>query len=99
MKARRACASCFLPPPGGPAPATPSLRREGAHPYGEVKYTDHGKDFDQIRTQQILLRKCRFKNLPDPKTEDFFGNDRLVETQRFWVRGLAHQLTDVPPFE
>jgi predicted nucleotidyltransferase component of viral defense system len=59
---------------------------------------DYGKDFDQNRTRDIFSAKCRFKGIPYPKTEDFFKTEQLAEAERFWERGLAHQLTGLPGF-
>ncbi len=58
-----------------------------------------GKDFDRSRTGDIFAQKCRFKDIPDPKTEDFFKTEQLAEAERFWERGLAHQLTDLLGFQ
>jgi len=59
---------------------------------------DFGNDFDHPKTKAILSQKCRFKEIPDPRAGDFFEKDRLAEAERFWERGLAHQLNDLPSF-
>ena len=59
---------------------------------------DYGKDFDRSLTRDIFTQKCRFKEIPDPKTEDFFKAEQLAEAERFWERGLAHQLPNLPTF-
>lgn len=59
---------------------------------------DFGNDFDHPKTKAILSQKCRFKEIPEPKIEDFFEKERVAEAERFWERGLAHQLPDLPSF-
>jgi len=59
---------------------------------------DYGNDFDHRKTKAILSQKCRSKEIAEPKTEDFFEKERLAEAERFWERGLAHQLSDLPTF-
>lgn len=59
---------------------------------------DYGKDFDQSRTREVFSEKCRIKNILESKTEDFFKTEQLTEAERFWERGLAHQLPNLPTF-
>ena len=57
---------------------------------------EYRKDFSNGRIWEILKEKCKFKDIPAPKTEDFFNKERIDEAARFWERGLAHQMLDVP---
>lgn len=59
---------------------------------------EFGGDFDHRRTREIFLKKCQQKELPEPNTEDFFNTEQLAEAERFWERGLAHQLPNLPSF-
>ena len=56
-------------------------------------------DFSNKKLWKILKEKCKFKDIPAPKTEDFFNKERTEEAGRYWERGLAHQLNDLPDFE
>ena len=56
-------------------------------------------DFSNEKLWEILKGKCEFKDIPTPKTEDFFNKERTEEAGRYWERGLAHQLNDLPAFE
>ena len=60
---------------------------------------DYKDDFSNDRLWEILKKKCEFMDIPTPKTEDFFNKERTEEAGRYWERGLAHQLTDLPDFE
>ena len=60
---------------------------------------DYKKDFSNELLWEILKGKCKFKDIPTPKTEDFFNKERTDEAGRYWERGLAHQLNDLPNFE
>jgi len=60
---------------------------------------DYNNDFSNDRLWEILKKKCEFKNIPTPKTQDFFDKERTAEAGRYWERGLAHQLNDVPDFK
>ncbi|MDX9859271.1 MAG: nucleotidyl transferase AbiEii/AbiGii toxin family protein [candidate division Zixibacteria bacterium] len=60
---------------------------------------EYGKDFDHQRTKDVFLKKCHSKDIPEPKVEDFFNTEQLAEAERFWERGLAHQLTVLPAFD
>lgn len=55
--------------------------------------------FDKQMVRSLLATKCRDKEIPHPTQENFFGEEQLAETKRFWERGLAHQISDLPPFE
>jgi len=59
---------------------------------------DFGKEFDHRLTKSIFFEKCQFKKIAMPKTEDFFQFEQLAEAERFWKRGLTHQLIDLPAF-
>ena len=77
------------------------LQRGKSRDYYDVwillkKYKD---DFSNERLWEILKGKCEFKDIPTPKTEDFFNKERTEEAGRYWERGLAHQLNDVPDFK
>lgn len=56
-------------------------------------------DFSNEKLWEILKGKCDFKDIPTPKTEDFFNKERTEEAGRYWERGLAHQLNDLPDFD
>lgn len=60
---------------------------------------DYKNDFSNERVWEILKGKCEFKDIPSPKAEDFFNQERTEEAGRYWERGLAHQLNDLPDFE
>ena len=60
---------------------------------------EYRADFSNDRLWEILNKKCEFKGISTPKIEDFFNNDRTEEAGRYWERGLAHQLIDLPDFE
>ena len=69
---------------------------EGPGGAGKFIYKD---DFSNERLWEILKKKCKFMDIPTPKTEDFFNKERTEEAGRYWERGLAHQLNDLPDFE
>lgn len=60
---------------------------------------EYKNDFSNDRLWEILKGKCEFKDIPIPKTEDFFNKERIEEAGRYWERGLAHQLNNLPDFE
>ena len=60
---------------------------------------EYRKDFSNKRIWEILKEKCKFKDIPSPKVEAFFEKERTEEAGRYWERGLAHQLNDLPDFE
>ena len=60
---------------------------------------NYKNDFSNDRLWEILKKKCKFKNIPTPKTEEFLNKERAEEAGRYWERGLAHQLNDLPDFE
>ena len=77
------------------------LQRGKSRDYYDVwillkKYKD---DFSNEKIWEILKGKCDFKDIPTPKVEDFFSKERTDEAGRYWERGLAHQLNDLPDFE
>ena len=59
---------------------------------------DYRDDFSNEQLSEILKEKCEFKEIPSPTIEDFFENKRTEEAGRYWERGLAHQLNDLPDF-
>lgn len=59
---------------------------------------DYKNDFSNESLWEILKGKCEFKDIPPPKTKDFFNQERTDEAGRYWERGLAHQLNDLPEF-
>lgn len=63
-----------------------------------VLLNDHAGDFDFALTRDILKKKCASKQIPAPQIDDFFVPSQLAEAQRFWVRGLAHQMESLPAF-
>lgn len=60
---------------------------------------DHRMDFSLELTRDILEQKCSFKGIPFPTIEDFLEETRAGEARRYWERGLAHQLTNLPDFD
>jgi len=57
------------------------------------------RDFSNKKLWEILKEKCESKAIPTPRTEDFFDTERTEEAGRYWERGLAHQLNDLPDFD
>lgn len=47
---------------------------------------------------EIMQKKCKDKNIPDPRLDDFFLQERVDEAGRYWERGLAHQVDRLPDF-
>lgn len=60
---------------------------------------DHAKDFSHSQAFDILLKKCEHKKMPKPTLENFFIPERTEEASRYWERGLAHQVNDLPSFD
>jgi len=60
---------------------------------------NYKNDFSNELLWEIFKEKCEFKDIPTPKTEDFFNKERTEEAGRYWERGLAHQLNDLPDFD
>lgn len=56
----------------------------------------HKTDFSFDRTREILIAKCKHKEISKPVVTDFFEARRIDEAAQFWERGLAHQLPDLP---
>jgi len=57
---------------------------------------DHTSDFSLGVTQRVLREKCRHRGIPSPTVEMFLQPERVVEAQKFWERGLAHQVSALP---
>jgi len=64
-----------------------------------VLLKEYSSDFLNDKLWEILKEKCKFKDIPTPKTEDFFDPERTEEAGRYWERGLAHQPNELPNFE
>jgi predicted nucleotidyltransferase component of viral defense system len=64
-----------------------------------VLLKNYKKDFSNDKLWGILKKKCQFKGIPTPTTDDFFNGERVEEARLFWERGLAHQLNDLPDFD
>jgi predicted nucleotidyltransferase component of viral defense system len=60
---------------------------------------EYSSDFSNDKLWRILKEKCKFKDIPTPKMEVFFNTERTEEAGRYWERGLAHQLHELPDFE
>lgn len=60
---------------------------------------DYKNDFSNELLWEILERKCKFKEIPSPKAEDFFNKESIEEAGRYWERGLSHQITDLNSFD
>jgi predicted nucleotidyltransferase component of viral defense system len=60
---------------------------------------DYGSDFDAKLMVEIMNKKCHDKGIPDPQVDAFFQPERVDEAKRYWERGLAHQVDNLPPFE
>jgi predicted nucleotidyltransferase component of viral defense system len=60
---------------------------------------DYGKDFSAKLMVEIMRKKCQDKRIPAPTVDDFFMPERIEEANRYWERGLAHQVEKLPPFE
>ena len=60
---------------------------------------DYHKDFSSKLMIDIMKKKCKDKNIPVPKLEDFFLPESIDEAGRYWERGLAHQVTSLASFE
>jgi len=76
------------------------LQRGKSRDYYDVwlLFKDFVEDFDCEYTRDILYEKCEFKQIPRPQPDEFFDPARLAEAERFWERGLAHQLNALPAF-
>lgn len=59
---------------------------------------DYQSDFSNDKLWEILKEKCAFKDIHAPKVDDFFDRERTEEAGRYWERGLAHQMNDLPDF-
>ena len=59
----------------------------------------HQKDFSVAAAVKILARKCRHRGLARPALDDFFDPARTDEARRYWERGLANQVADLPEFD
>ncbi len=77
------------------------LQRGKSRDYYDVclLLNDHAGDFDFELTRDILNKKCEAKQIPAPQIKDFFVPNQLTEAERFWERGLAHQVESLPAFE
>lgn len=64
-----------------------------------VLLKDYKTRFSADRTRAILKKKCEHKGLPFPTVDSFFEPERTDEAARYWERGLAHQMTDLPSFD
>lgn len=58
----------------------------------------HQDDFSPETTREILKAKCQHKGITPPAPDDFFQKERIEEASRFWERGLAHQVRNLPEF-
>lgn len=77
------------------------LQRGKSRDYYDVwlLLNDFGRDFNPRLARDILYEKCAFKQIPEPRAEDFFDPERLSEAKSFWQRGLAHQMESLPAFD
>ncbi len=77
------------------------LQRGKSRDYYDVwallKY--HRKKIDLKVTKKIFQKKCEHFSIPFKGVDDFFDGERLAETKRFWERGLAHQIDELPDFD
>jgi len=53
-----------------------------------VLLKNYKNDFSNELLWEILKGKCEFKDIPIPKTEDFFNQERTDEAGRYWERCL-----------
>lgn len=60
---------------------------------------DYKKDFSSKLMIEIMKKKCKDKNIPVPKIEDFFVPASIDEAGRYWERGLAHQVANLASFD
>ena len=63
-----------------------------------VLLKDYKRDFSAQLMVEILKKKCQDKNIPVPTVNDFFLLERIEEAGRYWERGLAHQVNNLPDF-
>jgi len=56
-------------------------------------------DFDAKLIVDIMKKKCHDKGIEAPTIDDFFQPERIGEAQRYWERGLAHQLSNLAKFQ
>ena len=77
------------------------LQRRKSRDYYDVwlLLTRHIEDFSHARVRDILYTKCAHRGLPAPALEHFLDPKRTDAAKAYWERGLAHQMTDLPPFE
>lgn len=59
---------------------------------------EHASDFSHNQANEILIKKCKHKKIPEPSLKDFFVSERTEEAAGFWERGLAHQVNELPSF-
>jgi len=64
-----------------------------------VLLKQYKSDFSNDSIWGILKKKCEFKGISAPVTADFMNPERAEEARRYWERGLAHQLSDLPDFD
>jgi len=63
-----------------------------------VLLKSHQKKIDMKTTRDIFQKKCEHFSISFEGVNDFFDADRLEKTERFWERGLAHQIDELPDF-
>ncbi len=59
----------------------------------------HGKKIDMKAAREIFHKKCEHLSISFKSIDDFFDADTLAETKKFWEKGLAHQVDELPEFE
>ncbi len=57
----------------------------------------HSDKLDKLKTKEVILKKCQFKNI-DFRKELLFSKDRINSTNEYWKKGLAHQIDALPDF-
>lgn len=58
----------------------------------------HFNKINAKRTQEVLSKKCQFKNIVCNE-ELLFETDKIAAAQEHWEKGLAHQISDLPSFK
>lgn len=58
----------------------------------------HSQKINKIKIKDVLTKKCLFKNLICNKTL-LFEADKIAEVRKYWEKGLAHQINNLPDFK
>lgn len=59
----------------------------------------HGEKIDIKTVREIFNKKVAHFALSFRSMDDFFDKDKLAETEKFWKKGLAHQIDKLADFD